>query len=143
VTTTPATPATLADLTAALMTAPLEPAALTTAAENLVRMAECVWLRARGLLDDALSMEDGGSPYLHNIYDHVDAVQAALAAAKVAVDSRREEAGRIAEGLAQHCDQVFPGAISPERAVQDHALAAAWIAAAHALRVAAEDLRRL
>jgi hypothetical protein len=80
---------------------------------------------------------------LANVYDHVAVVQAVIQAARAAVDSRREEAGLIAEGLAQHCDQLFPGAVPPERAVQDHALAAAWIAAAHALRDAAEDLRRL
>ncbi len=141
--TTPATLATLAQLTTAFLAAPLEPAALTAAAENLARTAERVCLRADALLADALSMGDAGSPYLHNVYDHVDNVQAALAAAKVAVDSRRDEVCRIAEGLAQHCDQLFPGAAPPERAVQDHALAADWIAAARALRAAVEDLRRL
>jgi hypothetical protein len=121
-----ATPATLAEITTAFLAAPLEPAALAAAAENLAKTAERVWMRAEGLLADALSMGDGGSPYLHNIYDHVAAVQAALAAARVAVDSRREEVCRIAEG-----------------AVQDHALAAAWIAAAHELHDAAESLYRM
>ena len=139
------TPAAITVATAALVAAPLDTAATLCVAAALTKTVAAATQRVSALLADAESIGDPGSPYLHSIYDRVDAVSSAAAAARAAVVARLAEVSAIADAAAENRDQVisFAGAHAPETCAEAWASAQAWIEAAAVLRDAEVTLRSL
>ncbi len=132
----------IAAATAALVGAPLDPAALTSAANGLA--AAVAAARAAAVFSVREALHYGGltAPEYFGALDRSAAVEAAAAGALEALTARASEVGLVADGAAEHRDQVnsFGGGHPDEVVAEAWAAADAWVAAAGALRDARDKV---
>jgi len=126
--------------TAALVKAPLAPAAIVAAAKELVASVVAARAGARRLTGEALYYEGEGLAEHLGAQDYTLTLAAAVSAANVALADRATEVGRIADGACEHRDQLFPGAVSEEQLSEAWTQAHAWVQAVADLRDAAAAL---
>jgi hypothetical protein len=132
----------IAAATAALVGAPLDPAALTSAANGLA--AAVAAARAAAVFSVREALHYGGltAPEYFGALDRSAAVEAVAAGALEALTARASEVGLVGDGAAEHRDQVnsFGGGHPDEVVAEAWAAADAWVAAAGALRDARDKV---
>jgi hypothetical protein len=137
------TPTKITESTSALVAAPLDPAALTSAANGLA--AAVAAARAAAVFSVREGLHYGGltAPEYFGALDRSAAVEAAAAEAFNALTTRANEVGLVADGACEHRDQLFVGCVTPEEEAGAWTSAGQWVAAAGDLRDARDAVGKV